>query len=66
MEVGETKFLDGYLLQRTMLDTCDCAGWKYQRLPPNKRTCKHLRKFLGDEHEKQRTNEYLNPKTNRI
>jgi DNA ligase 1 len=62
MEVGETKFLDGYLLQRTSAGyMCDCSGWKYQRLPPNKRTCKHLRNLLGDEHEKRRINEYLNP-----
>ena len=28
-----------------------CLGWKNQNKPTNKRTCKHLREYLGDEFE---------------
>lgn len=31
-----------------------CIGWKVQKNAPNKRTCRHLRDYLGDEFEKNR------------
>jgi len=35
--------------------SCTCPVWKYQRLPINLRTCKHLRAYRGDEAETART-----------
>lgn len=34
---------------------CTCMGWKMQNAPVDKRTCKHMRKYLGDEFETWRT-----------
>ncbi len=34
---------------------CTCPVWKFQRLPINLRTCKHLRAYRGDEAETTRT-----------
>ncbi len=34
--------------------SCTCPVWKYQRLPLDKRTCKHLRALLGDDAELER------------
>lgn len=25
---------------------CSCPAWKFQKLPPNKRTCKHIKAFI--------------------
>jgi len=33
---------------------CLCPAWKNQNHPIDRRTCKHLREFLGDEHETAR------------
>jgi len=33
---------------------CTCPAWTRQKLPPEQRTCKHLRAHLGDAHEDQR------------
>lgn len=34
--------------------SCTCLGWTFQSNAPDKRTCKHLRAFRGDEAEKAR------------
>src|SRR5579872_6125791 len=38
---------------------CTCTGWRMQRLPVNRRTCKHLRQHLGEEFEAQRCPESI-------
>lgn len=35
--------------------TCNCPAWRNQRAAPTSRTCKHLKKMLGDEYEAART-----------
>ncbi len=35
--------------------SCTCPGWRFQRLALDKRTCKHLRAYLGEEAEQRRT-----------
>jgi len=34
--------------------SCSCPAWKIQKLPPQQRTCKHLKAYLGDEFEEHR------------
>jgi len=34
--------------------SCSCPAWRNQSLPINRRTCKHIRKILGDEAEQIR------------
>ena len=34
--------------------SCRCKAWHAQRNPPSKRTCKHLKDYLGAEFEKHR------------
>lgn len=34
---------------------CTCPAWRNQNLPVDKRTCKHMRQYLGDEFETWRT-----------
>jgi len=34
--------------------SCSCPSWRNQSHPINRRTCKHLRKLLGDTHEQER------------
>jgi DNA ligase-1 len=34
--------------------TCTCPAWRNQSLPPERRTCKHLRKFRGEAAEEAR------------
>lgn len=36
---------------------CSCPGWRQQRSPLNRRTCKHLIRLLGETHERQRAPE---------
>ncbi len=43
--------------------SCTCPGWRFQRLPLERRTCKHLRGYLGDEAENQRTGSATNSAT---
>jgi hypothetical protein len=43
------------LSRRGDVYACTCPAWAKQRLPPDKRTCKHLRAYLGDAHEDART-----------
>jgi DNA ligase-1 len=33
---------------------CTCIAWKMQKRPVDKRSCKHLRAYLGEEFERQR------------
>ena len=35
--------------------SCTCPAWRNQSVPLDLRTCKHLKKHLGDEHENART-----------
>lgn len=35
--------------------SCSCPAWRNQKTPIEKRTCKHLKKVLGDAHEAART-----------
>ena len=34
--------------------SCTCPAWMHQSLPIERRTCKHIRAFRGDEAEKER------------
>lgn len=34
--------------------SCSCPAWKIQKLPPEQRTCKHLKAYLGEEFEDHR------------
>ena len=34
--------------------SCSCAAWRNQSLPIERRTCKHLKKWRGDDAEQQR------------
>src|SRR5260370_31214614 len=34
--------------------SCSCAGWRFQSLPIEKRTCRHLRALRGDVAENAR------------
>lgn len=44
-----------YVLRNTGgVYSCTCPAWRNQSLPIERRTCKHLRAFRGDEAEKQR------------
>lgn len=57
---GETFEMQGsgkkpYILKNTGgVISCDCPAWRNQSLPIDKRTCKHLRKLLGDAAEEAR------------
>lgn len=51
----QVSLTGGYRLKRLGSDfTCTCIGWKIQKNATNKRTCKHLREYLGDTFEKAR------------
>lgn len=41
--------------------SCSCPAWRNQSLSIDKRTCKHLRKFLGEEAESARLGTELAP-----
>jgi len=46
---------DPYKLKRQgSVYSCSCPAWRNQSQPINLRTCKHLRKLLGDAHEQTR------------
>ena len=34
--------------------SCDCTAWRQQSKPTNKRSCKHLQQYLGEEFETKR------------
>lgn len=55
VEGEQVSLMGGYRLKRIGSDfTCTCIGWKIQKNPTNKRTCKHLREYLGEDFEKAR------------
>ncbi len=39
--------------------SCSCPAWRNQSLPPERRTCKHLRQLRGDRAEEQRIGSVL-------
>jgi len=39
--------------------SCTCPAWRNQSLPPERRTCKHIRKLRGDAAEEARLNSPL-------
>lgn len=41
--------------------SCTCPAWRNQSLPIERRTCKHLRAFRGEEAERKRIGEALPP-----
>lgn len=41
--------------------SCTCPAWRNQSLPVERRTCKHLRAFRGEEAERKRLGEALPP-----
>jgi len=43
--------------------SCSCPAWRNQSLPINHRTCKHIRKILGDEAERVRLGDEFPTKT---
>ncbi|XP_041376559.1 uncharacterized protein LOC121389029 [Gigantopelta aegis] len=66
MKPGDTVKFDGGVTIKREDDsyTCSCKGWHAQRNPYNKRTCKHLKDYLGSEFERYRC-ELDEPKPNR-
>jgi DNA ligase 1 len=58
---GEVAYIQGsgkkpYELKNTGgVYSCSCPAWRNQSTPIDVRTCKHLKKHLGDEHENART-----------
>lgn len=59
---GERRTVQGssaaYELSRSgTLYACTCPAWARQKAPPARRTCKHLRAHLGDDHEDARVGE---------
>lgn len=59
---GEVAYIQGsgkkpYELKNTGgVYSCSCPAWRNQSIPIDVRTCKHLKKHLGDAHENARTN----------
>ena len=57
---GQTAEMQGsgskpYVLKNTGgVYSCSCPAWRNQSVAIEKRTCKHLRKYLGEEHENNR------------
>lgn len=41
--------------------SCTCPSWTRSQRPANERTCKHLRGYLGEAHERQRTGQASAP-----
>lgn len=63
IKVGETVYVKGSAKDPYALTnhgsgglSCSCPAWRNQSTPVDKRTCKHLRKYLGDESEAKRCN----------
>lgn len=46
---------DPYVLKNTGgVYSCSCPAWRNQSVPIERRTCKHLRQYLGEDFEKSR------------
>ena len=41
--------------------SCSCPAWRNQSLPIDRRTCKHLRQYRGEQAEQDRLGETLSP-----
>src|SRR4051812_43244369 len=60
LENGQTYEMQGsgknpYILKNVGgVYSCSCPAWRNQSLPPNARTCKHIRKLRGDAAEEAR------------
>lgn len=59
LEDGDSVEVQGgsgkYTLERNGdVYSCTCPAWKHQGAVIDQRTCKHLRAYLGDEHESKR------------
>lgn len=50
------------IMKKAGVYSCTCTAWKQQSLGLDERTCKHLRKYLGEEFETARTGQ-AHPKT---
>ncbi len=65
---GETAEIKGsaakpYVLKNTGgVYSCTCPAWRNQSLAIEQRTCKHLRKYRGEEAERQRVGSAAAPK----
>jgi ribonuclease D len=61
LQPGESVEVPGsgnqtYILRNTNGDySCTCMAWKRQRIPSAQRTCKHLKRFRGEQAELDRT-----------
>jgi ribonuclease D len=61
LQPGESVEVPGsgnqtYVLRNTNGDySCTCMAWKRQRIPSAQRTCKHLKRFRGEQTELDRT-----------
>jgi hypothetical protein len=53
---GESVTIDDkYVIKRYhLMYECSCIAFKMQSLPWSSRTCKHLKRYLGEEHEMRR------------
>lgn len=68
-EDDKIEFSTGYVLERDGdVYSCTCAAWKTQAGDDKKRTCKHLKEYLGEEFDKARVSKaakkaYIPPHT---
>jgi DNA ligase 1 len=54
---------DPYILKNVGgVYSCTCPAWRNQSLPIDRRTCKHLRKYRGDQAEQARLGAFLPPR----
>ncbi|XP_077982754.1 uncharacterized protein LOC144437642 [Glandiceps talaboti] len=67
MADGDSVDVDKYSIKRTGDSYyCTCVGWKTQKNPVDKRTCKHLKEYLGEEFENVRLGEYSARRSRRL
>ena len=65
LEEGQEATVEGsrgvrYVLSRKGdVYACSCPSWTKQRARPEERSCKHLRTYLGEEHERTRLGDLL-------
>ncbi len=67
LQEGEAVEIQGsaakpYLLKNVAgVYSCTCPAWRNQSLSIDRRTCKHLRQFRGEDAERQRLGELPSP-----